>query len=371
MANRDANQKALGRNDPCWCGSGEKYKKCHLDREFEKPLPLRAAERILRDSWKHKSCLHPSAGAGICDQIVSAHSVQRGRTLERIVDRTQHVHTFTPLTADENGGPLLQRIGWRKASTFTGFCAKHDALTFEPLEKNEFVGSPEQCFLIGYRGLCHEVFQKVSALQANKALRDILDKGMSVESQKQLQGEWDVIEAGTRAGLADFVGLKGLMDEQLLARDYSNWSHAIVSFRGDLCLASTGTLSPNVDLDGRRLQVLHDVGAHQESLPFGLVATSDGGAVVFIWRPGEAAPQLFLESLFRKGNQNLPSLLVQVLFAYVENTYFSARWWESLPVAPRDHLTALAGIANPYYTDIHYSLSTLVPWEITQVQVLP
>jgi len=19
----------LGRNDPCWCGSGEKYKKCH------------------------------------------------------------------------------------------------------------------------------------------------------------------------------------------------------------------------------------------------------------------------------------------------------------------------------------------------------
>jgi SEC-C motif len=23
----------LGRNDQCWCGSGKKYKKCHLDRE--------------------------------------------------------------------------------------------------------------------------------------------------------------------------------------------------------------------------------------------------------------------------------------------------------------------------------------------------
>ena len=21
----------IGRNDPCWCGSGKKYKKCHLD----------------------------------------------------------------------------------------------------------------------------------------------------------------------------------------------------------------------------------------------------------------------------------------------------------------------------------------------------
>lgn len=29
-----------GRNDPCWCGSGKKYKKCHIDfdekiEEFE------------------------------------------------------------------------------------------------------------------------------------------------------------------------------------------------------------------------------------------------------------------------------------------------------------------------------------------------
>jgi len=23
----------LGRNDPCWCGSGKKYKKCHLDED--------------------------------------------------------------------------------------------------------------------------------------------------------------------------------------------------------------------------------------------------------------------------------------------------------------------------------------------------
>ena len=32
----------LGRNDPCWCGSGRKYKKCHLNRE-QLPLEERAA----------------------------------------------------------------------------------------------------------------------------------------------------------------------------------------------------------------------------------------------------------------------------------------------------------------------------------------
>lgn len=29
-----------GRNEPCWCGSGKKYKKCHLEEEEHK-----AAER--------------------------------------------------------------------------------------------------------------------------------------------------------------------------------------------------------------------------------------------------------------------------------------------------------------------------------------
>jgi hypothetical protein len=26
----------LGRNDPCWCGSGKKYKKCHLPEDEKK-----------------------------------------------------------------------------------------------------------------------------------------------------------------------------------------------------------------------------------------------------------------------------------------------------------------------------------------------
>ncbi|HEX9654043.1 MAG TPA: SEC-C metal-binding domain-containing protein, partial [bacterium] len=28
----------IGRNDPCWCGSGKKFKRCHLGRE-DMPRP--------------------------------------------------------------------------------------------------------------------------------------------------------------------------------------------------------------------------------------------------------------------------------------------------------------------------------------------
>ena len=38
----------LGRNDPCWCGSGHKYKKCHM--EFDEKL----------ESFRRRGCIVPS-----------------------------------------------------------------------------------------------------------------------------------------------------------------------------------------------------------------------------------------------------------------------------------------------------------------------
>jgi uncharacterized protein YecA (UPF0149 family) len=32
----------LGRNDPCWCGSGKKYKKCHMESDEKKRARVRA-----------------------------------------------------------------------------------------------------------------------------------------------------------------------------------------------------------------------------------------------------------------------------------------------------------------------------------------
>lgn len=38
----------LGRNDPCHCGSGEKYKKCHLQKDEAAASAARAAEATAR-----------------------------------------------------------------------------------------------------------------------------------------------------------------------------------------------------------------------------------------------------------------------------------------------------------------------------------
>ena len=49
----------IGRNDPCWCGSGKKYKKCHLTRSSEPQLPSGAIASEIRKRSKVSTCLHP------------------------------------------------------------------------------------------------------------------------------------------------------------------------------------------------------------------------------------------------------------------------------------------------------------------------
>ncbi len=181
-----------GPNAPCWCGSGKKYKKCHRNRGSEKPLPHEAIAIAMRAAWRHKQCLHPLAAPGICDRIVSAHSVQRSQTLEEIVDSGNHVCSFFPLEHESDGSLRLHRIGWREASTFTGFCAKHDSSTFEPLETAEFTATEEQCFLVGYRALCHEVYQKTGALRADSIIRQMVDRGLPLEMQMAAQESFSV-----------------------------------------------------------------------------------------------------------------------------------------------------------------------------------
>lgn len=51
----------LGRNDPCWCGSGRRYKQCHLNRPGKLPLP----ERIQWILYKAMSYLQHRGGRAL------------------------------------------------------------------------------------------------------------------------------------------------------------------------------------------------------------------------------------------------------------------------------------------------------------------
>lgn len=234
--------------------------------------------------------------------------------------------------------------------------------------RESFTGTPDQCFLLAYRALCHEVYQKNAAVRSYPAMPDLVDRGMPHQVQRHIRAQFGAFEIGGTAGLRDLQAIKARADVALQERDYAEWASCVVYFRGAIAVASAGTLSPNVTLSGISLQTMHDVAASQEPLFVGTVPTPDGGAIVFSWLARHTAPRRFIESLLALPHSAVPSTIVQILFAYLSNTYFSPAWWVSLTTAQRGRIGELAAITNAYYQEIPYTNERLIGWEITEVR---
>lgn len=337
-----------------------------MRRSEERPVPAPALLSEVRRQFKTKQCLHPHASDSTCGKIIAAHTIQRAGSLARISDGSKHVLSFYPFQLDSEAPP--NRIGWRQASTFTGFCDQHDSETFAPLEKSEFVGTSEQCFLLAYRAQCHEVYQKQGAERTYEPMRQLLDRGQPPEVQRVIQELEEARGAGTRKGLAEMSRFKAGMDAELLRGDFSNWNHLFVVFEGPLCVVGTGVPTPNQDLLGAKLQILHDPETALQPLYVGVVPYENGGMVVLTWRPEDAAPARIARDLENLDHRELPGIFVQFLFAHVENTYFSAAWWESLSRAAQAHIAHLARMGNPYYEKWTYLRESIVPWRVKNVR---
>jgi hypothetical protein len=365
-----ARAQKIGRNDACWCKSGKKYKHCHLDREAEQPLPTAALLNVSRQQFQKKECLHPLAARGVCNGVIDAHTVQRARTLQSLLDGDNHVLTFYPAERDSEELLKVQRKGWRKASTFTGFCGIHDSQTFAPLENDAFEFSAESAFLLSYRALCHELYQKQGAVRALRQLAPLLDRGYSPLDQREIQRHNEIRRAGYQKAVSKLLEQKKSADRKLLERVYSDWQFACLEFEGELCIATCGAPTPTIDLEGNQLQVLHDPNDQLQHLYLSVVACPTGVAVVFGWRKTFTAPERMVQSLLKLPEPLIGSYIVQYIFAHLENTCFSQTWWNTLAQSQQRHIRSLAGISNPYYDEYlpAYSQEVLVPWKLASLR---
>ncbi len=311
-----------------------------------------------------KVCLHPDAGQGRCNAIIDAHTVQRARTLQKLVDANNHVLTFYPAKHDANGLLQIHSRGWKKASTFTGFCGIHDMSTFAPLENKDFEFSTEVAFLLSYRALCHELYQKKSAARSYSDLRQMLDRGQLPDTQIVIQNEVAIRLRGFARAINGLEEAKIHADRSLLTKNYEGWSFACLEFSGELSLATAGAPTPTADLDGRRLQSLHDSATPIQHLYLSIVSSRSGAAVVFGWRKDHPAPRHLVESLLSIPRPLLAGYVVQYVFAHLENVCFARSWWNSIAPESQLHLHRLAGITSPYYSTPVYVESEFLPWKL-------
>jgi hypothetical protein len=342
--------KKIGRNEPCWCGSGLKYKKCHLGRLQMPKVPISEALEKLSEAYGAEYCLHPDK-QNCSGDIIRAHTIQRNGGLSKIA-RKNHVYSFfgnNPADINKNKGILAPKLtGLKKASTFTGFCGNHDDSVFAPIEKNPFVASQEHAFLLGYRAICRELFTK-QAVSGLISFFRTLDQGRDVQSQFVLQNQIDRFSLGTSTGLQDVERCKSEYDKTLLSNDYSQVSYYIIRFANTPDVMCSAGQFPSVDFDGNRLQDLGDLNTKLDHLTFSVIATDNGGAAVFSWLGNSPASVYLVKSLHMQSDSDLPHSLVRYVFEFFENAFFSPNWWDSLDETARNKIGQRFSLAaNPF-----------------------
>lgn len=361
--------KELGRNDPCWCGSGKKYKKCHIGVSDEKRPSFGQIESAANKAWQRRECLHPNASPSVCTKIIDAHTVQRSGVLGRIVDSDNKVRTFYPIRPDILGRLRPHAVGWRQASTFTGFCSVHDAV-FKPVEARQFTATPEQCFLLSYRAVCFELYQKRGSERSNPQVLKLIQRGMPVALQREVHARMAVMQAGTTKGKEDAEAAKLSMDPQLLSGDYDGWEFLVVDFSGPLEITTCGAVSPNRDMAGGSLQTLHDISRSAQWMTVNIVPRIDGGSFVFGYRSSDAAPTRFVADLQSLADSRLAQVLPQFVFAYIENTYFAGHWWDSLSERQQEVVIRHARNPNAYYDHPIYENIELLNCTISKRSII-
>jgi hypothetical protein len=323
--------KKIGRNEPCWCGSGKKFKYCHQNRDKEKPIQQQEVREALKKAFNKKCCLHPQANSNVCrGGIVRAHTIQRSGGLKRIA---KEGHVYRCLVESNLHKPLEgfqpKLVGIRNASTFTGFCARHDDEAFAPIEKHSFENSIGQVFLLTYRAICHELFVK-NAHYELEGVRRKLDRGWSPEEQLIYQQYINDETTGVLKTLQELDQIKTTCDVILTSGDYSQVRYYIVSFYEAPEILCSAVHQPEYNFKGEILQRLGDMSRPANWIHFTLTATDKGGAAVFSWLGDNEVCLSFIRSLHSLSDEDIPHAVVRYVFEFFENTYLAPLWWDKL-----------------------------------------
>lgn len=332
---------SMGRNEPCWCGSGAKWKKCHRNRHLQKPVPIGKLINEMRKSFQRGLCLHPEAGTSTCSpKPIKAHTIQRRGGLEAIAEDG---HVISGKKGYEqiykNDGEVVpQPLGIGSASTFMGFCGAHDNKLFEPIEINHYILDSQTAFLLAYRATAYEYLTKRNAVETIDIQRGI-DRGKDFQTQIQIQQDLNTYKTGCLQGMRELKTWKEKYDRHLLAGNLNSIQHYALEFDGVLPFVCCGGFHPEVSFDGKQLQILSRSNVEMEHVCLNISVMDGKSFVVFAWLGKAGGPaEQFIESFAAVPSDEKANMCLILAAEQVENTYYTPSWWNGISQQDRDHL---------------------------------
>lgn len=282
----------------------------------EKLAKFYAGINELRDFQKKPvlgKCLFWS---GACDAPpVGSHLLARS-WLEHIADNTNHVVQIAFGTENLSNQPpqiTSRRVGINNATTFPGFCEKHDNEMFACLERDTFVAAREQLLSLRYRSVCREACAKHQMVGCHlpRALDEsappMFTMGIVAEMRRCM------------LLLAEKQNLETMLNSGGSLASY------IVRFAKSPSVLASATIYPLATFTGRTLEF------REEWVTVSIIPASNGGWAVFSWlKNAPKNSSLLVKSFAKVPHAFQTEALLNLIFEASENHAISPTWWEQI-----------------------------------------
>lgn len=280
----------------------------------------------LKKKLKRKECLHPESPDGCKGKIVKAHTVQKA--FLKAIARNNHIYA----PAGELG---LALRGIRQASTFTGYCAYHDDELFAPIEKRALRVNEHHSFLLAYRAMGKEIFNK--QILPSLMMWDFGAANMQRPENERVLGA--VIEDPAYADLVrQDHEVFHKMGNAYIEQDFSKARYFAIALNRVPDILCSGMTNVEFDFNGKRLQSVFQ--EHRQDLitlsllPF----RSNRGIAIFAWYGESDVNVKFIRSLESLGKHEIPDALIRFIFEHFDNFFAAPNWWENLSATAHQSL---------------------------------
>lgn len=336
--------RKLGRNDQCWCGSGKKYKLCHLDRESEKPANANEWIKKKTKRFSKKECMVPPGMRHQCSgQIIKAHSISKSANLKGLAVGG-HVYGFSAELSElkrSNGRLRPKAIGIARASTFLGFCSHHDSAIFSCVENEEFAARSDQMLALSFRSVCREFYGK-QAIEFVPDMISEMDRGKGILEQTFIQEVAGANRAGVDSSKNDFAEAHRVLGNALEVNATEEVECLIMEYDSDLPFAFSSTWTPLQDILGNWIQdgTNHTILLETVSAFSAKSASKTYLCLTWLSRNPSVGRQV-ADSICSLPIEKITSAFVQFIFLRSDNIFFRKDWHQALSTSARNKISEL------------------------------
>lgn len=326
----------IGRNEPCPCGSGKKYKQCCL-RKPDNPAysdisKLPEVYKAARKEARFKECIHPDK-ANCSERIIGAHSIQNNKILSKIADNGK---VYMPCPKPDLKFKLQKEYGRKEASVFTGFCGYHDKITFQPIEDRDFSATEEQIFLYTYRAFAYEYHKKREAVRLGQIAFS------NKPSLAEMPGRTIKGMTGFEMAVADFEDEKTVFDNALLQKKYDVLTSLVWEFDGFSNFAVTAVEAPMYDFSGNKIQDLLNPDIRARHMYLSVFPENDKTYAIISWlKENDELFSTMKEKLDLLTEEERKNYINNTIPIIAENVAIKPSAWENMSETAKQAFTIL------------------------------